>query len=477
MQYNAINIPLNGFLPDMSPFELPNGGMSNAFNVFRTHRGIVPVPAMKIYNATGNLGSSESNVILAARQFVESNGLCYIIAGTSSALYRINPDRSVQDVSKSGGYSASHWDFAQYGDWIVATNGGTVQVLKDLSDGTAFVDLGGSPPNASYCLFSNGHLILASLGSQRKTLRWSAYENVELWVQSLSTGADSQLLADSIGNIVGLTPLGLGNYLIFTTGSIVGAQYIGAPYVFQFALVERERGALHNNLILPIGQSVIYWSSGDIYIYQNGQSQSIGDGIREWIFTDPVYGIDRNKLNRCACAYDENRDLAIFHYVDNSGEEKTLYYNHKYNSWTHGNSVKNCVLMINPDGSLINHPKIGSFQYLNGVHNVVLENSEEYGNITLLTREFILPAISTISAVRINANRADRRTSPDVAVYTRNNSFDDYAITEFRGNNAGFFVGRATGRMFMVEISGYGSIIGKGIQSIDVEIEEGMSRK
>jgi hypothetical protein len=84
----------------------------------------------------------------------KTDGSIVVFAGTSTRLFKLNnTDFSWTDVSKGGlAYPAlssfEHWQFAQFGNFVVAVQANTVPQVFDISSGSAFADLGGSPPQA-----------------------------------------------------------------------------------------------------------------------------------------------------------------------------------------------------------------------------------------------------------------------------------------------------------------------------------------
>jgi len=474
------DIALRGWLPDGSPFELPDGGLVDAANVLSLEKAIVACPAMAQYNTEisgyGSFGTSTTKPVLKAQEFVHSNGSTYIFAGTQDALYRVNPNKSVDKVSTAT-YGASSWDFAQYGDWFIATDlVDDVQVLKDFASATYCTSLSGAP-KAKYCLFDNGHLIMAHLTGEPKTVRWSAYENVESWTQTLTTGADKQLLADAIGNITGIKKYGY-NFAVFFTGSIVNGKYSGDDYVFNFAVQEKKRGALDNNLILPVGSSMVYWDSGDLFHFSEGKSISICKYLRDNLFRDLAYSIDRSKLNECAAAYDQNRQLVMFRYTMLNGNSRMLFWNYEKNTFTYGSAWDSGLFTFHPAGNLNNAEQMAGFKMISNKWQMVSEQTSgyglvDYGSMSITSKELVFDNTVMVINVRVNTQYKSGIAYPTVKVQSRMKTQSTLTDTTFvRNSTSGLYNGRATGKYHRVNLSGDAGILGSGINSIDIEVVE-----
>jgi hypothetical protein len=118
----------------------------------------------------------------------KSDGTVTIFAGTAAArLYKLdNTTLAWSDVSKSGSaYSAlpssDHWQFAQFGDFVIAVQANTVPQVFDISSGSAFADLGGSPPQARYVTVVGRFLMLSGLLSTPFRIQWSGLNAVTTW--------------------------------------------------------------------------------------------------------------------------------------------------------------------------------------------------------------------------------------------------------------------------------------------------------
>src|SRR5258708_5866678 len=95
-----------------------------------------------------------------------ADGSVTIFAATSTNIYKLNnTDFSWISVSKSGGpypgvATGFNWQFVQFNSLVIAVQQNVTPQLFDLTSSTAFADLGGAPPQASYLAVINRFLLL-----------------------------------------------------------------------------------------------------------------------------------------------------------------------------------------------------------------------------------------------------------------------------------------------------------------------------
>lgn len=331
MAVKTIKIPINkGWMPDYLPHNIPQGGLKVCRNLLPLDEHYKPHSLLNPYTTGSVLGTP-----LSAEEFSDNAGIKYTFIGTTTKLYRLNPNKSLNEVSKLGyTYNAgdNQWYFVQYGQWIIATNfADPPQVLKGL-DTSNFVDLGGSPPKAKYVLFNSGHLIFAYLNESGtispKKLAWSALEDVEDYVVSLTTGADYQDISDADSEITGLT--NVSNMItIFHKNSISVGWFSGSPYTYNFqANKVKKIGAIPGTHI-SIGTAVFFWDDKDVYVFDGNTATSIGYGIRNYVFNS----LNRGYLHRITRVHDMRNGLIYWAYPDagsTGGESHNLLcYNYR----------------------------------------------------------------------------------------------------------------------------------------------------
>jgi hypothetical protein len=384
-------IPINGgWMPDYLPHNMPKGGLSVCRNLLPLDEFYKPHLSLNSYST-----DTVSGIPLRGEEFKDNSDNKYTFIGTSTGLYRLNPDKTITNVSKiSYTYTAvnSQWDFLQYGQWIIATDYSDVpQVLKNL-DSSNFIDLGGSPPKAKYMIFNSGHLIFANLNEggviSPKKLLWSALEDVETYTPSLTTGADYQDLADADTEITGLASV--SNLIsIFHKNAISIGWFSGSPYTFNFSVNKIKKiGAIPGTQI-SIGTAVFFWDEKDIYVFDGNTATAIGLGVRNYILNT----LNQGYLHRITKAHDIRNGIIYWAYPDASsttGESMNiLCYNYRTKKFTildaNSTSGVNCIFHTTTGALLMDsidslYPSLDLIPY-NVDSNFWLANNQSIGAI------------------------------------------------------------------------------------------------
>src|SRR5262249_58416043 len=143
---DAMMLPFPEYAPDIADY---NGAFTRtAPNVVPRGDGYGPFKAHAVYSSA--LPAACRGFFYARR----TDGTVVVFAGTSTRLYLMsNTDFSWSDVSKGGAAytalsSTAQWQFAQFGNLVIAAQPNVPPQAFDLTSPTAFVDLGGSPPQA-----------------------------------------------------------------------------------------------------------------------------------------------------------------------------------------------------------------------------------------------------------------------------------------------------------------------------------------
>jgi hypothetical protein len=325
------SVPFGEWLPDIPPLE--NSGAIVAKNC---------IPQLKSYRELRSLATftdALANPALGAFWLQNSDNAIFNFAGDTTALYQLtNNNTEWSDVSQGGSpyTAADNWEFAKFGDLVIAASL-TNDPQKFLAGtDSEFSDLGGSPPMASRIAVIRDFVVLGdtiglSLGSDSgpNFVQWSGFNNAELWTPSRATQSDYQELFGRGGRVQKIVP---GEYgVIIQEHSIHRMDYIGPPVVFQFDEVERGRGTPAPNSVVWTGNLVFFYGHDGFYLFNGISSEPIGaNRVNQW-FSDnaDVTSIDtmrgvidrRNRLVmwsfRSSADLDINNMLIIFNWTAN----------------------------------------------------------------------------------------------------------------------------------------------------------------
>jgi hypothetical protein len=246
------------YRPDVSDYE--GNSSQDITNVVPRGDGYGPFPGFSAFTA------ALPNTCFGSFAARKNDGSIAIFAGTSNKLYMLsNTSGTWTDVSRSGGtYSAlasgAIWKFAQFNNFVFATQVNDNLQIFDLTSATAFADRADSNcPAAAYITVVNSFLVLSGIASPNVyRVQWSGLNDVSS-SQAFTPGinsADFQDLADG-GIVHGVSG---GEYgVIFQDTSLRRLLYSpGAPFVFQIDRIAVDDGLLTPYSLVQSGNNV-FW--------------------------------------------------------------------------------------------------------------------------------------------------------------------------------------------------------------------------
>lgn len=494
-------IPIDkGWMPDYLPLAMPAGGLIEALNLLPYDEYYMSTMGVNNFSSDAMADSPNAGVML-----VNNAGALYSFFGTPTKLYRLETNKSLTNISKAGGYATGNnqWSFAQYGEFVIATNFVNVpQILKpSFVSPNIFADVGGSPPKAKYCLLVNEHLLFGYLDEagtiSPKKLRWSARGDMEDYAASLTTGAGSQNLADAIGRMTGLAYVN-GLILIFFEQSISIGWYSGAPFTFEFPAsnIIRDIGALPGSII-PVGNGVFFLDRRDIY-YFDGKSAPIplGMGVKNTVLNS----INYDYLHRITTAHDTLRGLVFWAYpqggtIDGNATE-ILVYNYRAKRFTRLSTAAQCIYSRRRDESTPlatledlsgDYPELDKIPFsldsevwIMGLPGIGFVRTTNYVGMytgvvrsaTLETGELTTGKISRIINVRPIIENAVDPIIVSVGSRFQENADPAYTADSTVGSN-GYANLRQTGRYLRTKLTLAGH---KGLSGLEVDLEDAGER-
>jgi len=308
------------------------------------------VPAEESYRPLNDLSGVSSALVSRAQGaawFRGTAGATKMFAGDASKLYLLSGS-AWNDVSRtSGGPYApggdNLWRFTQFGTLAIAVNGVDAPQKFDLSVGTNWTALGGSPPVGTFVATVRDFVVMGKIGSAPQRVQWSALNNAESWTPSLTTQADRQDLPDG-GNVTGLVGGEVG--LIFQETSIRRMTYEGAPIVFRIDKIANDIGASVSGSVAGLLDMAFFLHKSGFYMVRNGQTITpIGRGK-----VDRTFWAEFDETNhfRTSSAIDPVRGLYVFSYPANDATNGTpnrlLIYNWHTGRWSR--AVLSCELVF-----------------------------------------------------------------------------------------------------------------------------------
>jgi len=304
------------------------GTLQKASNVIPIASGYAPFPRLVDYSQAA---SEDLTAVFAGRR----SNTSIFFAGGASKLFKLDPtDFSLDDVSKTGGYSSSYpWDFVQFGSSIIAANGTEKLQTWVLNSSSQFADLDTAAPVARYVTVVRDFVVCGNISGAENRVQWSDINDETNWTAGTSSQSDYQNLPDG-GAIHGITGGEFG--LILLDRSIVRMSYIGSPLFFQFDSISRNRGCLEPGSITQSGQTTFFLSDDGFYSCAGESLTPIGaEKVNRWFFQDA----SPSTLSTISASTDPVRNIVVWAYDSNDGGRSLLIYNWQLNRWSHGKTT------------------------------------------------------------------------------------------------------------------------------------------
>lgn len=346
--------------PDLPP--LLNDGLTRAEGVLPQEIGYAAMN--QFTDVTTTPINNRPQGVFTARD-PTAVGTTYVFVGTNTTLYQLD-GAAWQNVSGAV-YTTDpveRWNFASWGNQVIATNFADVVQVKTLGGG-AFAALGGNPPRARYVAVVDNFVVLANTYDavdlyQPQRVRWSGIGDNTAWTVSPITQASFNDLFNNGGWIQGIVG---GDYgIIFQEFAISRMSYIGSPLIWQFDLLEQERGAFAPGSIQPIGDNIAYLAQDGFFVFDGRQSIPIGDGKidRAFFAEDGPIALDRDYVDRISSCIYPNELIICWSYpsvnADPIGISDTiLFYNYGPGAKTRWSVLRTNTTDFIPGETNINH--------------------------------------------------------------------------------------------------------------------------
>src|SRR6266566_2038042 len=271
----------------------------------------------------------------------KSDGSIAVFAGTITDVYELDNSTfawtlvSKGSVSYAPLVSTDNWQFGQYNDLVIAVQINTVPQKFILASASNFVDLGGSPPQASFVSIVGFFVLLTGLLSNPRRAHWSDLGAPETWNAGVGL-ADFQDMSDG-GNVIQSSG-GDAFGVLFQQESIRTMTYApGSPTVFQINRISTQETLFAPYSIINVGDKTFYCgASGFKMIEGSGAPQAIGkEKVDRTFFAD----VDRSNLQLVIGASDPNATRVYWAYKSQSGSaglfDKVMLFDYVMNRWAH----------------------------------------------------------------------------------------------------------------------------------------------
>lgn len=302
-----------------------------ARNVLPAANSYKPLRSLAPYNDTAMAGDARG---LAATRLV--SGGWNVWTGSATKLYKFATS-SWTDVSRTvgGNYAVpanEYWRFAQFGDNLVAVQGGDDPQVIGISGGANFAALGGSPPRARNVSVVGDFLVLSGLVNFPARLHWSDINTITSWTPGSGSFADFQDFPDG-GRVVGVAGGEVG--YVLQEYAIRRMTFVpGSGVAFQFERVIDGKGCLSPYGYATVGGVVYFVGEDGFYAYSGGGLNPIGgERVNQWFLDN----CDTTRLTGVLCVADPYRPLILWAFYATAAStvfDRLLIYNWQLDRWT-----------------------------------------------------------------------------------------------------------------------------------------------
>lgn len=282
------------------------------------------------------------SVTVAATSTTAVNGTFTVDTVTSTTFTYIQSGGNISTTADTGTVTFAYvtptnqrWRFTQFGNVLIAANGGNRLQGYNLNSSSTFQDLATDAPQSRYVTVVRDFVVSAYVNSSTVypyRVQWSALGDESSWTNSATTQADFQDIPDG-GSIVGITG---GEYgLVFMDRSIHRMSYVGSPLVFQFDNISRNLGCYEANSIVQYGGTSFFLADDGFYACDGQQVIPIGnEKVNRYFYSN----VDEGTLSLMSAAVDPFRKLVIWAYASQSSAivDKLLIFNYQTGRWTSG---------------------------------------------------------------------------------------------------------------------------------------------
>jgi hypothetical protein len=305
------------------------GALVDAKNVIPQQVGYGPLSTPSEWS---NAAAETLNSVVAAAAPSEA---VTVFAGGDTKLFKLETNLSLSNISKSGGYttpSDQKWRFTQFGNRVIAANGGDRLQGYLMGSSTLFADLGAAAPKSRYVTtvrdfvvagFNNGSTVYPN------RVEWCALGDETDWTPAAATQSDYQDIPDG-GHVKGITGGEFG--IVFMDRAVVRMSYVGSPLVFQFDTISRGLGCMEPNSIIQYAGSSFFLSDDGFYVCNGQAVQSISvEKVDRWFFNT----VDISQLSTMSTAVDPLKNLVIWCFKTVDQTTALLVYNFNLSKWSY----------------------------------------------------------------------------------------------------------------------------------------------
>ena len=334
-------------MPDTTGQETLN--LDAALNVYSSTTGYAPFPRASIISSGTEDGEDINQLFLAKK-----DELILAFGGTNKNIYLYNNlvgrGASSKKVSRAGGYSSPQvaWDFASFGDTVLATNGTDKIQRYVIGDAGDFADIDQAPVCNTIAIVRD-FIFAGYCDENSQKVQWSDLNNETVWDSSDDNQADFQILPGG-GEVKAITGGEFG--LILQEKAVTRASYIGTPLVFQFDQISDNTGCLTGKSAIQYNGMTYFLSESGFMVCDGSTIKNIGAGkVNNYFFE----ALDSTQIETMDVAIDPLKNLIVWNYpttgrIPTDEERLLIMYNYETGRWTSGSTNSQVVAQLATQG-------------------------------------------------------------------------------------------------------------------------------
>lgn len=333
-------IPLGPWRPDAVDLDIAGEArVEEATNVYPRGDGYDSMPDTQTF---GTSVTASSVLSAYSARDITANG--YTFCATDDHLYKQSATGAWDAVNRTASYAAGVFQFAGFGNTLLAVNGVDAMQAFTLGTSSQFLDqsASASAPIAAVLAVVQNFVVAGRIQSALNRVQWSHINNARRWGRSAQNQSDAQDFPGDGGNIVAITGGDFG--CILTNRSLIRMSYIGAPFVFRFDELAPNTGCLAAGSVARYQGFTFFLSGNGFMMFDGQQAVSIGDEtVDDWFFDN----VDANYYSRMTAAIDPDRKLYVLSFVSVNSPtgtpDRLLIYNFESRRWTNATQSLDCL--------------------------------------------------------------------------------------------------------------------------------------
>lgn len=202
-------------------------------------------------------------------------------------------------------------------------------------------------------------------------VRWSDQENPFQWVQEVTNQAGEYRL--NIGSFIMCARSTRQEILVWSDAAIYSMQYLGAPYVWGFQLLQDNITIMSPNASITVN-NVTYWMGTDKFFMYSGRVETLPSTLWQFIFDD----INKDQAYQVFAGSNEGYSEIWWFYCSQNSNTVDSYviYNYLERTWAYGTMERTAWL----DSGLRQYPMAAD-----GINNRILYHEANVDDVSGLT--------------------------------------------------------------------------------------------